>query len=159
MLLHQFLSRYKSWTESNLPALELPSNVTAAIAAEKGTPAATALTSRSATPLPPAADGTDTSAADEIALQRLANALIDLTSMESRVWDLWSSEIGILLPDGSNDDDATSQEGTPLFDIYSFHVQRLTHLDRCTQAVHRRVHSSTADPVFADHPHSHSPLL
>ncbi|KAG9010340.1 hypothetical protein FRB93_004179 [Tulasnella sp. JGI-2019a] len=108
----QLLSRYKSWTESILPTPEPPSNVAAAIAAEKGAASGSTFASRSATPLPPPTEGGDTSAADEITLQRLANTMVDLAGMERRVWDLWGTEIGILLPESTAQEEGVKPEGT-----------------------------------------------
>ncbi|KAG8890213.1 hypothetical protein FRB98_000541 [Tulasnella sp. 332] len=118
------LSRYKSWTESGLPVPEPPSNVAAAIAADKGAASGSALASRSTTPLLPSTEGVDTSAADEISLQRLADTMIDLANMERRVWDLWGTEIGMLLPEHTTEEEGPTPEDVLRLSINAFATLR-----------------------------------
>ncbi|KAG8878645.1 hypothetical protein FRB97_002328 [Tulasnella sp. 331] len=120
----QLLSRYKSWTESGLPVPEPPSNVAAAIAADKGAASGSALASRSTTPLLPSTEGVDTSAADEISLQRLADTMIDLANMERRVWDLWGTEIGMLLPEHTTEEEGPTPEDVLRLSINAFATLR-----------------------------------
>ena len=103
----QLLSRYKTWLSASLPAREQSAlNAPDPGASGSGNPLA-----RSGTPLNNS-DGADSSATDEANLQRFASAFIDISSMERKTWELWKTEIGLLLSTSEvSDDDSAVPEG------------------------------------------------
>ncbi|KAG8897124.1 hypothetical protein FRB99_008430 [Tulasnella sp. 403] len=123
----QILSRYKTWLDTNLPPRELPTSVTAALASDKASLA------RSATPVPSNPTSTaEASVADQTTLLRFASAFIDVCAMERRILYLWQSEISILLPDSTTEEDAGNNEA-----VLKASVSALTELlpDIATQII------------------------
>ncbi|KAG8951414.1 hypothetical protein FRC04_006185 [Tulasnella sp. 424] len=101
----QLLSRYRSWLDSNLPPREQPLPSTSVDISASGSGFAPRATTPIATNEP-----ADTSAVDEAILQRLVNAHMDVSAMERRVWDLWKTEIGMLLPEDTRDETQKPEE-------------------------------------------------
>ncbi|KZT71811.1 COG complex component [Daedalea quercina L-15889] len=98
----QLLSRYKTWLQSSLPALEVTPKVAAAVAAERlgSMPGSPGSLSRAATPnLPTEAASPEAAAADEQSLYQFSTAIIDIRAMESQMWKIWHEELNITLPE------------------------------------------------------------
>ncbi|KAG9017709.1 hypothetical protein FRB90_000194 [Tulasnella sp. 427] len=101
----QLLSRYRSWLDLNLPPREQPPAAASVDMSSSGS----GFAGRASTPLA-VNEPADTSAVDELTLQRLASAFMDITAMEKRVWELWKAEIGMLLPEDIRNDAQKPQD-------------------------------------------------
>ncbi|KAM6502244.1 COG (conserved oligomeric Golgi) complex component, COG2 domain containing protein [Amanita muscaria] len=96
----QILSRHKTWLDS---AIHLPEPLPAV----DKILTSPAVSSRSATPLPPSdPPAPEVVAAEDGALQRYGTAIVDIKSMNSAVMTLWRQDISMMLPDTGNDDNA-----------------------------------------------------
>ncbi|TCD60067.1 hypothetical protein EIP91_010785 [Steccherinum ochraceum] len=103
----QILSRYKTWLDASLPALDASSKQGLQVLPIPGTPPTAG---RAVTPnLPTEAASAESVAADELLITQLATAMTDIKALESQMWKIWREELGIMLPRGS--DDAEGEEG------------------------------------------------
>ncbi|KAJ3548647.1 hypothetical protein NM688_g5267 [Phlebia brevispora] len=114
----QLISRYHTWLQGVLPALE-SSSKPSFIQTEKLTNLSSPNLARSSTPsnVQAEASSPESIAADDVLLGVCATALIDIKAMEGQIWNLWREEIGAMMPDISeleDEDVRTSLEGDTL---------------------------------------------
>ncbi|GJE92723.1 COG complex component [Phanerochaete sordida] len=103
----QLISRYRSWLDSSMPALEPVSRMppSSSMTSSTGSPSL----NRAATPTNQQVEAAspESVAADDALLVQLATVLTDIKAMESQVWKLWREELSAMLPDLSEANSAT----------------------------------------------------
>lgn len=112
----QLVSRYRSWLDTSMPALEPASRILPA--SSTGSLSTSPSLNRAGTPTNQQVEAAspESVAADDALLVQLATVLTDIKAMESQVWKLWHEELSAMLPDmsgaDSHDESAVSLEDT-----------------------------------------------